>query len=140
METIDEIEARILGEIEEAGQTVVDLMLNTIIRPTGLAGELRNFVQALGNLVDKGLVRMSFHSGRPEKLRPLSIEESHRVVSAIGSQLDFDKRDRHWKPNRDPVPYILITSEGRVKASEILNERGFEWYIPERRDRLPRGD
>lgn len=138
METIDEIEARIMGELEEAGQTGIDLMLNTIVRPTGAAIELQNYVHALGNLVEQGLARMSFESGRPQKLRPLSIEESRRVVADIIGQLNFDAGDRYWRPSRKPVPYILITAEGRMKAAEILNERGFEWYIPERRDRLPR--
>lgn len=140
METIDEIEARVLGELEEAGQTPIDLMLNTIVRPTGAAGELQNFVRAVRNLIDNGFVRMSFESGRPEKLRPLAIEESQKIAAGIGDQLEFDVRDRYWRPNRDIVPYILITDEGRAKASGILKERGFEWYIPERRDRLPRRD
>ena len=72
-------------------------------------------------------------------LRDLSTDESFVVIAELQSHLRFDGGREVWTDTRhsgppysDPFPYIVNTNSGKSKAHQILTERGWGWYLPDR--------
>lgn len=127
---INEMEGRILSELQEAGEENMAAMINTIIDPMGDMVELVQMRQALDNLVRSGLAKIALGRDATRKLAPLSVEQSLEVVSKIDSFLRFRTSDSHWTWSGESKPHIVVTAEGRSRADEILDQRGHQWWRP----------
>lgn len=90
---------------------------------------------ALEALVRADLVRMSVDRDASRRLRALPKEESLAVIADLSPNLRFKADRRLWcdarrtgPPYSSPFPYVIDTDAGRVKATEILTERGYQWW------------
>lgn len=129
---INEMERRILSELQEAGEENIAGLINTVIDPMGDMIELTRMRQALDNLVRDGLARIALSRDAARKLVPLSVEQSLEVVAKIDTFLRFRASDSHWTWSGDSKPHIVVTVEGRSRADEILDQRGYQWWRPKR--------
>ncbi len=129
---INEMEMRIAVELEESGQENIAAMVNTIIAPTGDAGEIAMMRDALDHMVRGGLVTMALDPGPGKKLVRLEVDDSLALVDRIEALLRFRASDRHWTFATDERPNIIATEAGRKKGFEILDERGYQWWRPKK--------
>ena len=129
---IDEIEKRILSELQEAGEENIAAMINTIIDPTGNADETTSMQAAVENLVRAGLVKIAFSADATRKLVPLSADESLAISVKIATFLRFRTSDNHWTWSQNMKPHIVVTPSGRVRADGVLEERGYQWWRPKK--------
>lgn len=125
---LKEMSARILAELEEAGQEHVPAMLNTVAAVTGSAEEKTQYANALAMLVRDDLVRLAYDCDCQGRLVPLPKEESIVAVSRLADSLLFGASDRLWTWDGSRRPDILITSTGRKQARELIEERGYSWW------------
>lgn len=127
MIAIEEVERRILSELQEAGEENIAAMLNTIVEPAENARQVEQLQQALENLVRADLARMSFRRD-VTRLVPLSRDESLSVLGDLQSYLRYRPSDRHWTWSEDQRPEIVATPDGLRKADEILQQYGYQWW------------
>jgi hypothetical protein len=133
MTDLTEMEQRVLAELEEFWEENVFSMLNTIVDPTGDASEAAMLQQALKGLVERGYVVMGFEGFVPRNPEKLGTKESLELVANLGDWFTFDVADPHWTLSKgdikkERIPVIFSTAAARQKASEILNERGYQWW------------
>jgi hypothetical protein len=126
------MEMRIAAELEEAGQENIAAMINTIIAPTGDAGEIAMMRDALDHMVRGGLVTMALDPGPGKKLVRLGVDDTLAVVARIEPLLRFRESDRHWTFATNEHPNIIATEACRNKGFEILDERGYQWWRPKK--------
>jgi hypothetical protein len=138
---LSELEQRILSELEEAWEEEVTTIANTVFPPSGTPTEIDEMAEALASLVNADLVRISIDYDYTRKLRPLSKEQSLEVINTLASEFEFDRDGEHWawkkfklplKAYQVQIPEILPTQAGLVKAREILEERGYQWWRSKR--------
>jgi hypothetical protein len=134
---LSELEQRILSELEEAWAEQVTTIANAVFPPNGAPAEIDENTKALANLVNADLVKMSVDFDDAKKLRPLSKEESLEVINSVPSEFELARAGGNWawkkfrlplKPCEVQIPEILATQTGLVKAREILEERGYQWW------------
>lgn len=124
---LSEYAARILAELEEAGAENFSSTVNTITARKGEQWEMANSIDALEELVGKGLAVL-----RHEGSQDLSAESSVELLSQLASDVSFDPEDRLWKSDDSlPLVEIVATDRGRELAFEILDERGYQWWDDE---------
>jgi hypothetical protein len=132
MLAIEEVERRILSELQEAGEENIAAMLNTIVEPVENAGQVEQLQQALENLVRADLARISFRLDVASKVVPLSRDESLSILSDLPSYLRFRSSDSHWTWSRDRRPEIVAMPDGLRKSDEILQQYGYQWWRPKK--------
>ena len=120
---INEMEMRIAVELEESGQENIAAMVNTIIAPTGDAGEIAMMRDALDHMVRGGLVTMALDPGPGKKLVRLEVDDSLALVDRIEALLRFRASDRHWTFATDERPNIIAT-ESKFSTSAATNGGG----------------
>lgn len=135
MKRFSELEMRILCELEEAGEETPAGILNTVATSTGQDKELADYLEALINLIQLGMVGMAFERDRSRKLAAGTTAHALTSVGLLKSNLRFDSSRRIWVDNRtggppfeELFPYIIDTEAGRTAAQEILTERGYQWW------------
>lgn len=133
MADLTETEQRVLAELEEFWEENVFAMLNTIVDPTGDPSEVAMLQQALRGLVERDYVVMGFEGFVPRNPEKLGSEASLELVAKLGDWFKFDLADPHWTLSKgdikkERIPAIFSTAAGREKASEVLNERGYQWW------------
>lgn len=128
MLSIEEAKLRILSELQEAGEENVAAMANTIFDPSGDRQQIATLRQALEELVQGGLIRMSFRTSLTEKLVQLPEDRSLVVVRELDSGIIFRDSDRHWTWVSENYPHIVATDAGLVRADDILEEHGYQWW------------
>jgi hypothetical protein len=136
---LSELAMRILSVLEEFGHENVAAMLNTIIDSTGVTEEISTYQQALQDLVQADLVRMSIERDRSQRPAQASTNVSLDLIEGISSFLEFDREKKFWRDRRltgppfaEPFPYIVYTKAGKKKGIEILTERGYQWWVQKR--------
>lgn len=125
---LKEMSARVLAELEEAGQEHVPAMLNTVAAMTGDAEEKMQYADALAMLVRDDLIKLAYECDRQGRLVPLPKDEALAAVSRLAVSLLFGTNDGLWTWVGSRRPDILITSAGRTQAKELLEERGYSWW------------
>ena len=133
MINIQEMEARIAAELEEAGQENIAAMINTIITPSGDAAEIAMLRVCLDNMVRVASSRWRWTWAQEKDwrsfllMRSLAIHCQDRAAAPISNQrLSLDICDK-----RAPQ-YSRDAGWQRCKVSSILEERGYRWWRPER--------
>jgi hypothetical protein len=132
---LSELAMRILSELEEAGEENVTAMLNTVVDGTGTEEQISSYQQALRELVQADLARMSIERDVSRRLVRASSLTSEEQIEGIASFLVFDHQAQRWRDRRrtgppfiDPFPHIVCTSSGKQKGFEILDKRGYQWW------------
>ena len=132
MSGIGELEMRILSELEEAGSEYVCSMLNTIILPAGLDQELDDLKLALRHLIARDLIKLEFQRNPAHRRFDENVfdrEASLAVLAAVPMYMTFDHARRHWTwDRRQPIAEIIASDQGIIRAQEILDERGYQWW------------
>lgn len=128
----DEVERRILSELQEAGEENIASMINTIIDPIGSANETGSLQTALESLVRAGLVLIALGGDPTKKLVPLSPDESLAFTAKIATFLQFRASDNHWTWSQNVKPHIVVTPLGRTRADQLMQQRGYQWWRPKR--------
>jgi hypothetical protein len=127
IESLSELAARILSELEEAGAENFSSTVNTIMDPVGEKVELDDSVNALEELIRYGLVVL-----RIEYQPTSSADVSLQMLQGLRSSVSFDSEDRIWKWNEKlPMVELVATERGREIAFEILDDRGYQWWLQE---------
>lgn len=122
--SLSEVAARIISELEEAGEEYFTSTVNTITDRSGEEGEIVSSISALEELIKSGLAVL-----RHEGSQDLSAESSIELLPQLASDVSFDPEDRLWKSDDSlPLIEIVATERGRELAFEILDERGYQWW------------
>jgi hypothetical protein len=135
MTDLTEMEQRVLAELEELWEENVFAMLNTIVDPTGDAHEVALLQRALQGLVERDYVTMGLEGFAPRNPEELGKSASLELLAGLDKWFRFDVADPHWTLRRgdikkERIPVIYMTEAGRQKASEILTQRGYQWWRP----------
>jgi hypothetical protein len=148
MSDLQELERRILSELEWAGEENLPTIMNTVTQRTGDINEVVLVQAALDSLVRADLVRVAFERDRsttddrvPDefaemaldhyssiRLRPFSKGDSLVVIADLRSHLKFRESDKHWTGIKKPWPEIITTDAGKTKGREILEVYGYQWW------------
>ncbi len=131
----DELQQRILAELQEAGFDDLHGTLNTVIDPTGSSEEIDRFRDALEALTQRGLGYLNFERINTRQLVRLSQEETSDFLANLGSWFRYDREQRYWTlGNGDPLidqyPVLFLTRSGIEEANKILARRGYQWWAP----------
>jgi hypothetical protein len=136
---MSELEKRVLSILEEFEYENVSTMMNTVMQPAGDMSELAQMQQALKALILVGFISMCMDLDASGRFKRLSQEESLDVIADLGSGLRFDADRALWTDTRYKgppfglrFPFMLATKEARAKGREILEERGYKWWEPEK--------
>jgi hypothetical protein len=125
---IEEVELRILCELQEAGEENVPTLLNTTMPRSGDPSELLQVQRALENLMRADLVRTAIRSNPPSKLQAMSKNDSLAALVDLQLSVGFRQSDQHWTGIRDPWLEIVATDAGLGRADEILQQYGYQWW------------
>lgn len=128
MISIEEMQRRILSELQEAGEENVAAMLNTVIEPVEDMEQVHQFRQALKELAQADLVLIATERDRTAGLKPLTKEESLSAIESTPSALIFQAQPGRWAWAAQPRPHIVVTDLGQARADEILEECGYQWW------------
>lgn len=139
MSKLSEFEMRILSILEEFEYENIPTMMNTIMQPAGDASELADVQRALEALVLSDFISMCMELDAAGRLRPLSKQESIEAIEDLGSGLRFDSGPALWTDSRHKrppsglaFPIMLATKDARARGRELLEERGYQWWLPKK--------
>lgn len=137
MTDLTEMEQRVLAELEELWEENVFAMLNTIITPEGSADEIVSLRCALAGLIERDYVILGLEGFSPRDPEKLSKNASLALVSGLEEWFKFDPASSYWTLSKgdikkERIPVIFSNATGRGRASEILTERGYQWWRPKR--------
>lgn len=128
MSRLNEAAARVLSELEEAGEENFATLLNTVFPVKGNASEVEELSNAVAELVSKGLVNVAIENGEGQSLASLSEAESRDALDGLSAKLRFGS-GKYWSWDKTfPAPYLVATKEGLVEARRLLGERGYQWW------------
>ena len=126
---IDELQMRILGELEEAGVDSVAALINIVTNSSGMDEELFAFQSAIVGLIEARDVTCEL-STRPavRDRKILPHEEALRVARELSAFLQFKVSDRRWSFKDQRIAEIVLTAKGIAKAKAIIETRGHNWW------------
>jgi hypothetical protein len=128
----DELQLRILAELEEAGEEILVALLNTMNdEKQGRPEEVAPFREAMEQLIDKGLVLMAPEREPGKRLVEVDAEQSHAMLSEILGLLTFRADQLHWTVDPFVYTYAVLTDAGRIASEKVLDERGYQWWYYE---------
>ena len=134
---LQELEFRVLAELEEAGQGDIPTTLNVVYLGSPSNFGLDPYLEALKNLTQRDQIRMSVARDQDGHLVLLSLEASLRQIDAKSADLNFNASEGLWidasrsgPPFGPNYPYIVLTMAGRIKSRELLTARGYQWWSP----------
>jgi hypothetical protein len=138
MITLEELELRVLAELDEAGEDYIPTLMNAVLLSTKeTSAYLDLYLNALRNLVARNLIRLSNSRGADRRLADLSISDSLGEIDRQVAKLSFDETEQYWvdtsitgPPYGPRYPYVVITESGKRKSHDILTERGYQWWSP----------
>ena len=135
MTDLAEIAQRILSELEEAGFEDLTTLLVTVTPRAGTADELVDFMTAISELAQLGLVKVADDAGKFAPRDYLSVDKAVVFLSGLYSVLEFRVSDRAWiyskrgaGASRAYQPEARLTEDGRSVARDILGRRGYQWW------------
>jgi hypothetical protein len=128
----DELQLRILAELEEVGHEDLVALLNTMNdEKQGRPEEVAQFRQALEQSIDKGLVLMAPENEPGQRLVKVDAEQSHAMLAEIIQLLSFRATDLHWMIDPFVYAYAVLTHAGKIASRKVLSERGYQWWYYE---------
>ena len=138
MITSDEMQLRLLAELEEAHFDNTFSLLNTVIAPSGSESELTILVQATVDLVAGGKVVIGTENFYPRNEQVLTGEEAILFAKGLADWFRFDVDTNMWTTTsgdmrKERYPFVRLTKSGLEAAREILGNRGYRWWEPRRR-------
>lgn len=137
MISIDELQQRIVSELEEAGEETLLTLLNTVADfRQGRAEEVVLYRDALHGLIDDGLVLMAPERIPGNKTVEVDARRSRQMVIDRLEGVHFVEEQHYWTKTPTTESYVVATEAGMTRAREILGERGYEWWYYED-DNLP---
>lgn len=128
MISLEEMERRILSELQEAGEENIAALLNTVIEPADDMGQAYQLQQALRRLVQAEFAQMALARDRIAGLKPLTSDESLALIENIPSTLEFQGNKRRWAWASGSTPQVVVTDAGQAQADKILEEQGYQWW------------
>lgn len=133
MISADELQARILAEVEECAATEILVpLLNTVIVETqGRPEEVRLFREAMEHLIDNGLVLMAPENEPGKPLVEVDAEQSHAMLVDALQPLLFLADELRWTADPFVPAYAVLTDAGRLAGKKLLGERGYRWWYYE---------
>ncbi|WP_439542636.1 hypothetical protein [Hyphomicrobium sp.] len=131
----DELQLRILAELEEAGQGELVSLLNTVIDETqGRPAEVAVFRDAVDQLISKGLILMAPENEPGQRLVEVDAAQSRAMVSEVLGSLFFGVDDLHWTADPFVYSYAVLTETGTAASEKVLDDRGYRWWYHEEND------
>jgi hypothetical protein len=128
----DEMQQRILAELEEAGEDYLIALLNSMNdAKQGRPEEVEEFRKAIEQLIDKGLVLMAPDNEPGQRLVKVDAAQSHAMLTERLRPLYFREEDLHWTADPGARSYVVLTPAGRIASEKVLGERGYQWWYYE---------
>lgn len=129
MTKLTETALRILSEMEEAGAENIPSTMNTVLELTGEQQDIDVFQEALQSLIDTDFVGIGYPQPQDGRLVTVQKDEALATVGHLPALVAFDEQTRYWQWDKTkPWAEIVVTSSGRLKAEEILEQRGYQWW------------
>lgn len=131
-----------MATLEEAGAETVNLLLNTVIEPEGIAAEPELLERAVIELMDEKLVYLDLTNSRwPRDWRPE--DDARRAIANLPTYYVYDIASRRWQDSRYrwkpgariSEPEVVLTTAGRAASVRLLEARGYEWWTAHLRER-----
>jgi len=130
--SIDELQQRIVSELEEAGEQELITLLNTVADfRQGRAEEITLYRDAVHGLIGKGLVLMAPERVRGNATVEVDATRSCQMVNDVLDGLYFVEAEFYWTRTPFIYSYVVATEAGMARARAILGERGYEWWYYE---------
>ncbi len=133
---LDELEERLISELEEAGFEDLITLLQTVTARSGTPEELASIREAVNTLLGAGLVTIMSEATLPNHPMELRQSEAEALLANMASEFRFDATKRYWlytKENGPPFvlqyPEVRLTAAGRSAATVILARRGHRWWL-----------
>ena len=130
---IHEMKLRILGEFDDTDMYDIYSVMNSVIRPFGDLTNLATFRAAVTELVASRVAVLGFQikSFVPETV--LDGDGSLELVSHLSDWFKFDQEKKAWIRSIgvfgvDPIPFIMLTEEGKDQALEVRKHYAFRWW------------
>jgi hypothetical protein len=93
----EELQLRILAELEEAGEDILVALLNSMNdEKQGAPEEVAHFREAIEQLIDKGLVLMAPEREPGKYLVEVDAAQSHAMLAETLRPILFRSDDLHW--------------------------------------------
>jgi hypothetical protein len=132
MVSSDELQLRILAELEEAGHDYLVALLNSMNdEKQGRPEEVEQFREAIEQLIDKGQVLLAPENEPGQRWAEADAAQSRAMLSEILGSLIFDADDLHWTADPGARSYVVLTPAGRSVSEKVLGERGYRWWYYE---------
>lgn len=124
-----ELLARVLSELQEAGEENIPTLANTIFAAGQAAPERIPELQAtLSQMIALGLIRIALEVEEGKNLEDLSDEDSQTFINQLENHLILRSHSNSWTGGLRPWPLIVTTNAGKERARTILDERGYRWW------------
>jgi hypothetical protein len=129
----NEMQLRLLAELEEAHWNNVFSLLNTVIVPSGDLSEPGVMQDAVLAMVAEGKLLIGTEAFYPRKAELLSSEAAVEFASRLAEQFEFNARESYWtyvggSMRTGRYPFVELTAEGLKAAEAILGQRGYRWW------------
>lgn len=128
----DELQLRILAELEEAGKDYLIALLNSMNEDKqGRPEEIESFREAVEQLIEKSLVLLTSENEIGRLTVKLDAAQSRMLLTERLQALYFRADDLHWTADSVPLTYVRLTPAGRIESEKVLGERGYNWWYYE---------
>jgi hypothetical protein len=132
MVSSDELQLRILAELEEAGHDYLVASLNSMNdEKQGRPEEVEQFREAITQLIGKGLVLLAPENEPGQRWVEVDAAQSRAMLSEVLDSLFFAADDLYWTADPDARSYVVLTPAGRSASEKVLGERGYRWWYYE---------
>ena len=138
MMNYDELEQRVLSELEESSERDIVHLINITSPADGTSVEIDALSKALRALLGNGDISVAMQTFIPRSLTSLTAEAATALLADLGQLLKYGDYGSYWHyatldVRRDEYPTILATENGLEKARIILRARGYQWWQPNRK-------
>ena len=128
-----EMQSRVLAELEEMRFDNVFALLNTVLNPTNDLAEVIAFSDAISVLINDGYIVIGTAANSPRDEIVFASAEGLQFAAKLNSWFRFDSDRNIWTYSggdlrRARIPFLLITERGLRRSREILTERGYRWW------------
>ena len=137
METdLTELEQRIVSDLEEADASIENVfaIANSVISATGASSEVLEVVAALRRLLERGFILMGLETIDQRPVERFNVPNSLRLIDDLPGWFRYSGLEPHWTLNKGDFrtcryPVACLTEHGKLRAREILESRGFRWWV-----------
>lgn len=131
----DELEARILAELEEFRVDEICPVLNKVLDCRGREQEVMDFARAVTSLIKKNKIELGSAAFFPRNEQFFDSLAALTCASNLSAEMMFDPESAFWKPKHRASPddrstIIALTEQGVQAAQALLTRRGYGWWKP----------